>query len=183
MIASLHGIIQAHEARAVVLVVNGVGYRVATVASVLDRAVGDEVELHTYQHFGGETIELYGFPTADELGLFLSLLKVSGVGPRSAIAILSEVHVEALRTAIINADPVPLTSVSGVGRKTAERIILELSGTLSKSSTPRDDDALQALERLGYSAREAGEALRNVTTTGDVRERIRAALRNLNQRP
>lgn len=184
MIAALHGTIRARESRAILLDVGGVTFRVFTGGPLLKANEGEKVECYTYLHTTDETLELYGFATSDELGLFQSLLKVSGVGPRSALAILSETPASDLRQAIINADPLPLTRVSGIGKKTAERIILELSGTLVQQAEPKADDALDALERLGYSRREASEALRLVDgSITDVRDRLRAALRALNKKP
>lgn len=184
MIAALHGTLRARESRAILLDVGGVTFRVFTGGRLLKANEGEEVECFTYLRSTDETLELYGFSTTDELGLFQSLLKVSGVGPRSALAILSETPASELRQAIINADPLPLTRVSGIGKKTAERIILELSGTLVQQAEPKADDALDALERLGYSRREASEALRQVDgSITDVRDRLRAALRALNKKP
>lgn len=184
MIAFLHGTIRSRDARSVVIEVGGVGYRVHVGAAILGRPEGETVEVHTHLHASADTSELYGFSTADELGLFESLIKVSGVGPRSALAILSHTSASKVRQAIIDADPVPLTFASGIGKKTAERIILELSGTLAKHETPAEDDVLTALERLGYSRREATEALRHVgNDVRDVRERIRLALKSLSTHP
>ncbi len=184
MIAALHGTLRARESRAVLLDVGGVTFRVFTGGWLLKANQGEEIECFTYLHSTDETLELYGFSTTDELGLFQSLLKVSGVGPRSALAILSETPASELRQAIINADPLPLTRASGIGKKTAERIILELSGRLVQQAEPKADDALDALERLGYSRKEASSALRQVDdSVTDVRDRLRAALRALNKQP
>lgn len=184
MIASLNGTIRAHDSRAVVIDVGGVGYRVYVGNSILSKPDGAAVEVFTHLHFAGVTIDLYGFDSPEELGLFQSLLKVSGVGPKSALSLLSKTPAEQLRQAIINADPAPLTHASGIGRKTAERIILELSGSLAKAPTAGDDEAIAALERLGYTRREADDALRGVAGgVSDIRERIRAALRGLSKKP
>ncbi|MBI4090267.1 MAG: Holliday junction branch migration protein RuvA [Candidatus Kerfeldbacteria bacterium] len=184
MIASLHGKIQARDSRALVIDVNGVGYRVYVGAALLGRADGETVDLFTHLHLSGDTIELYGFATIDELGLFLSLIKVAGVGPKSALAILSGTPAAQLRQAIIDGDPAPLTRASGIGKKTAERIILELSGTLVQRLAPAEDEVLDALERLGYTRREAADALQHVDRgVEDVRDRLRAALKALNKKP
>ncbi|MBI4426830.1 MAG: Holliday junction branch migration protein RuvA [Candidatus Kerfeldbacteria bacterium] len=184
MIASLHGTIQTRDSRALVIDVNGVGYRVFVGAALLGRADGETVDLFTHLHLFGDTLELYGFATADELGLFLSLIKVAGVGPKSALAVLSGTPATQLRQAIIDGDPGPLTRAAGIGKKTAERIILELSGTLAQRTAPAEDEVLDALERLGYSRREAAEALRQVgRDIIDVRERLRSALKALSKKP
>lgn len=184
MIAALTGKLRAKEARAILLDVGGVTFRVFTGGGLLRRAEGEHVAVFTYLHLTSETLELYGFSSADELGLFQSLLKVSGVGPRSALAILGDASSGELRQAIINADPLPLMRAPGIGKKIAERIILELSGTLVQHADAKPDDALDALERLGYTRREASEALRHVDgSVTDVRDRIRSALKALNTRP
>lgn len=184
MIAFLHGTIRFRESRAVIVDVNGVGYRVFVSRALLKRREGEPVDVFTHHHVTSDAADLYGFATSDELGLFQSLLKVSGVGPKSALAILSDIPAAQVRTAIINSDPAPFTRVTGVGKKTAERIILELSGTLVQHGITAGDDALDALERLGYTRREATEALKSVgNEVADVRERIRSALRALNKKP
>jgi Holliday junction DNA helicase RuvA len=183
MIAFLSGTIRFHETRAIIVDVHGVGYRVYAGNSVLRRTDGEAIELFTHHHISDDAMDLYGFASADELGLFESLLKVSGVGPKSALSILSDNSAEAVRQSILNADASLLLNVSGIGRKTAERIILELSGSLAQSTNVGPDDALDALERLGYTRREAAEALRHVGAEGDVRDRIRAALKSLNKKP
>lgn len=178
MIASLRGQIIARDQRTLVVEVAGVGYRVAVTTALLDQGEGATITLFTSLHVTGETIDLYGFSSPDELRLFQSLLKVSGVGPRSALTLLSGAPADELRTAIVNGEIGTLTRVPGIGKKTAERIILELSGTLAKSGAPASDEAVDALERLGYTRREAAEALRTAPA-GDVRDRIRVALQRL----
>ncbi|MBI4092342.1 MAG: Holliday junction branch migration protein RuvA [Candidatus Kerfeldbacteria bacterium] len=184
MIASLHGTIRLRESRAIVVSVGGIGWRVFVGSRVLKQAEGETVDLYTHLHVGGDGMDLYGFATPDELGLFESLIRVAGVGPKSALAILSETPSAEVRNAIISADTVPLMRASGIGKKTAERIILELSGTLLSNKISASDEAIDALERLGYTRREANEAMSQVDTSiRDVRERIRAALRTLSKRP
>lgn len=187
MIASLHGTIEHRESRAVVVLVGGIGFRVYVGRAVLDRPKGETIRLYTYHHVSSDAMDLYGFATPDELGLFQSMLKVSGVGPKSALSILSELPAAEVRQAIVDSDALLLTRIPGIGKKTAERIILELSGTLAKespASVQGSDDALAALERLGYTRQEATEALRHVgRDVTDVRERLRAALRGLSAKP
>lgn len=182
MIALLRGKIVLRESRAVVIDVSGVGYRVHVGRNILSKPENEEIEVYTHLHVGSDTLVLYGFETPDELGLFLSLLRVSGVGPRSALMILSEIPAHELRQAIINSDTIPLTRVSGIGKKTADRIILELSGTLVEQKTVGGDEALDALERLGYTRREASDALHHVDRSiMDVKDRIRSALQTLSK--
>ncbi len=184
MIAFLQGTIRFRESRAMIVDVNGVGYRVYVGSALTQRHEGERVELFTHHHVTSDASELYGFATSDELGLFQSLLKVSGVGPKSALAILSDIPAAEVRQAIINSDPRPLMNVTGIGKKLAERIILELAGTLAERGTVAGDEAQAALERLGYTRREAVEALKHVgQDVADVRDRIRLALRGLNKKP
>lgn len=184
MIATLHGVIRRKELRALVIDVNGVGYRVQTGGRLLSMPEGDTVDVYTHLHAANDTMELFGFSTFDELGLFESLIKVSGVGPKSALAILSQNPADQVRQAILESDPALIMRTPGVGKKTAERIILELSGTLVQKGAPADDEALDALERLGYSRREAQEALKHVgASVTDVRDRLRDALKSLIKKP
>jgi len=184
MIASLHGIIRSKELRAIVVDVGGVGYRVNAGGRLLETPEGETVDIYTYLHTTDDTMELFGFMTPDELGLFRSLIRVSGVGPKSAQSILSQNPANQVRQAILDGDPALIMRTPGVGKKTAERIILELSGTLAQKSTPAEDDVFDALERLGYSRREAQEAVRHVgADVTDVRDRIRFALRALIKKP
>lgn len=183
MIASLRGTIRSHDAKSIVVDVGGFGLRVFVGGDLLARSIGDQVELATYLNVSSDSLDLYGFPSEDERGLFESLLRVSGVGPKSALALISALSASDLRQAIIDASPDLLVRVPGIGKKTAERIILELSGTLAKTQAPTSDEAIDALERLGYTRREAAEALRGVHGVEDVRERIRTALKVLNTKP
>lgn len=184
MIASLEGTIRSRETRSIVVDVGGVGYRVFVGSKLLERQAGERIFLHTHQHVSSDSVDLFGFLTQDELGLFQSLLKVNGVGPKSALTLLSVIPAETLRQAILSGDPSLLIRVPGIGKKIAERIILELSGSLAQRGSPVGDEVVDALERLGYTRREAEEALRHVHgTAGDIRERIRAALKILGKGP
>lgn len=183
MIASLSGVVRSKDSRALVVEVAGVGFRVYVGMALLGLNEGTTVHLFTHLHSSNDAMELFGFSTADELGLFQSLIKVSGVGPKSALAILSQTPAGQVRQAIIDSDIAPLVRAPGIGKKTAERIILDLNGTLVPQQTAAEDDALDALERLGYSRREAQDALRHVGNTEDVRDRIRLALKSLSKKP
>lgn len=183
MIASLSGVIRHKDSRALVIDVAGVGFRVYVGLALLGLNEGETVSIFTHLHSANDTMELFGFGTADELGLFQSLIRVSGVGPKSALAILSQTPAGQVRQAIVDSDIAPLVRAPGIGKKTAERIILELNGTLVQQPTAAEDDALDALERLGYSRREAQDALRHVAGTDDVRDRIRLALKALSKKP
>lgn len=175
---------------AVIVDVSGVGYKVNVSAYVLGKVAGtDEVSFHIYTHVREDALALYGFLSEDELSIFESLISVSGIGPKAALGILAIADPDTIRTAIVNRDPSLLTQVSGVGKKTAEKVIVELQNKVSAPTgkgtgvqTP-DGDAIEALLSLGYKVSEARDALKAVPEgTKDVGEKVRAALRLLGKK-
>jgi Holliday junction DNA helicase RuvA len=135
-----------------------------------------------------DALDLYGFRDEQSLSLFEKLLGISGIGPRAALAVLSVAPAEALQNAIATSNLAYLTKVSGIGKKTAEKIILELKDKLVSFETSvgqtsdSDTDALLALESLGYSSAQAREALQNVSKeTLGTREKIKEALQNMSK--
>jgi Holliday junction DNA helicase RuvA len=191
MIAYIEGTIQSTGTQHVIVVVNNIGYKVHVLQSLLFTAgVGTTAALHTHQHVREDALELYGFERPEELKMFEALIGISGVGPKTALGILSITTPEQLRTAVASGNIGLLTKVSGVGRKTAERLVLELKDTFAveekargeKASTLYESDleVIDALESLGYSrteARQAIEALpKDVTET---EARLKAALKSL----
>lgn len=197
MIARLTGRIAAVEPDAVVVDVGGVGYRVSVPASALASlgAARGEVTLHTRLQVRDDELVLYGAEDTATLALFDRLITVNGVGPRLALALLSVLDAAALPAAIVAGDLDALVAAPGVGRKIAQRIVLELRPHLEASVPPGaswegapgfggsgdDLDALAALTGLGYSAAEARRALSaaEVPPGADVEARIVAALRLL----
>lgn len=185
MIAFLRGTVRAKDHRSVTLDVRDVGYRVAVSPEVLDRAaIGSTQELHIEMIVREDAHDLYGFPTLQELDFFRLLISVSGVGPKSAMVILSVARVAQVERAVREDDPAILTKVSGVGRKTAERIIIELREKISvvsgddEDGAATDDQAVDALVKLGYSAKEARQVLKTIPpTVRNTGERVRHALR------
>jgi holliday junction DNA helicase RuvA len=138
------------------------------------------VTLYTHEAIRDSEHELYGLPTIEALELFWKLITVSGVGPKSAQRIISTQDIESVKKNISNGDLAFLTSVSGIGKKTAQKIILELKGILvdEETSVSDDEDAIHALQALGYSRRDAEQILS--TVEGETtEERIRAALKVL----
>ncbi len=133
-----------------------------------------------------ESLDLYGFPDLENLEFFEMLLGVPSVGPKSALAILSLTSIETLRKAISTGDTTYLTKVSGIGRKTAEKIIVELRDKIGEDKTGMslagELDALEALKSLGYSQGEAREALKKVRGDTDTNTKIREALKILGGR-
>ncbi len=188
MIANIEGRLSAIEKRAVVVRVGGIGLRIHVPASVTAQCgpVGSTVSLHTHLHVREDEITLYGCATEDDLDLFELLLSVSGIGPRVALGLLSTLSGDAIRGAIIAEQGDVLSSVPGIGPKTAKKIIFDLkdkvrdSGQVALVTTPiteADSEVIAALTTLGYSVIEAQTALQHVPAdVQDVEERLRAAL-------
>lgn len=190
MIGHLEGTIAAVRAGFVILSAGGVGYKVAITKQALSTlSLGSPASLWTHLAVRETALDLYGFPSEEELRFFDLLLSVSGIGPKSALAILDVATVETLRSAIARENAGYLTSVSGIGKKTAEKIVLELRdkvglGADGSSGILKDDeDALAAMHSLGYTPAEARETLRKVPAeiTGS-NNRLREALKLLGTR-
>lgn len=187
MIAQLEGKIAGIREGSVILMVGGVGYKVTVSTYALGKIAGAEsVSLHIHTYVREDQLALYGFLDEEELRMFELLISISGIGPKVALSILSIADVRTIRTAIVNKDPSILTRVSGVGKKTAERVIVELQnkvdaiGVEDQATALAGQDALEALASLGYSVTEAREALKLVPADViDVSARIRQALKNL----
>lgn len=186
MIGHLKGTILYQDLKSVVLDVSGVGYKIYTNTASLESKKNKTVEFWTYLAVRENALDLYGFGKKDELEFFELLISVSGIGPKGAMGILTLATLPNLRHAISTGDTSHLTKVSGIGKKNAEKIVLELkdklqglSPDLSKSMSG-DVDALEALVTLGYGEREAREALKKAD--GDSTEKkVRSALKNLNK--
>ena len=181
MIAHLRGRPVGRSADGLVLDVNGVGYLVAATPSVLRRAgAGSELTVETYLHVREDALQLYGFADADERELFVHLLTVSGVGPKVALAVVSGSPAAELRKAIALGDHARFQAIPGIGKKTAERIVLELKEkvvTDGDASAPTDLTARDALVELGYNVVDAERALAEVDQELPIEEQVRAALR------
>jgi Holliday junction DNA helicase RuvA len=191
MISHLRGGILTVTEKYVLVDVSGVGYRVFCTSDFLAELSGKtEVALHTYLAVREDALDLYGFPNEDDLGFFELLISVSGIGPKSALGILGITSTDALRRAIATGDTSYLTKVSGIGRKTAEKIVLELRDKLvahanadGKHSLRAESDAVLALQSLGYSQAEARDALKHVPSeVTDTNARIKEALKILGQK-
>ncbi len=189
MIASLHGKLQSRTDDSLIVNVGGVGFRVRATINTLANlgAVGSDVMLFTHLHVREDDLSLYGFATEDELRLFETLLTVSGIGPRVAMGVLSSAPADTLRVAIAQGNLDVLTALPGIGKKTAQRLVLELKGKIDVSGlgevgelSPVDEDVMNALINLGYSAAEATRAARAVPSSAKtVEERVRIALQYL----
>ena len=187
MLAKLSGKVTDILGNAIVVDIGGVGYLVHVPLPLkLELVAGTPISLFTHLAVREQSLDLYGFKTATELSFFEMLISVSGVGPKTALGILSLAPVETLAGAIRAGDTSYLTKVSGIGKKSAERIVVELRDKLSAALGESGDtggadiEVLEALQALGYSAAESRQALRGVATEGmDVRERLSIALKNL----
>jgi holliday junction DNA helicase RuvA len=185
MIGHLKGMLLHQDLKSVVLDVSGVGYKIHTNTASLDSQKGKTLEFWTYLAVRENALDLYGFATKEELDFFELLLTVSGIGPKSAMGILSVATLQNLRHAISTGDTSHLTKVSGVGKKNAEKIVLELKDKLdgwtleAGSSMSGDVDALEALKSLGYAEREAREALKKVMDAKDTGDKVKKALKLL----
>jgi Holliday junction DNA helicase RuvA len=190
MIAQIEGKIAGIKGNSVILMVGGIGYQIALSAYTLGKVAGqDQVLFHIHTHVREDILALYGFLSEEELLMFELLISISGIGPKVALSILSIADVKTIRTAVVNKDPSILTRVSGVGKKTAERVIIELQnkvesvGIEDQESALAGQDAIEALTSLGYSVTEAREALKLVSPEiKDVSSRVRQALRNLGKK-
>jgi holliday junction DNA helicase RuvA len=186
MISRLRGTPAGRSPDGLVLDVGGVGYLVAATPSALRRAEGGgEMTLETYLHVREDTLQLYGFADAAERELFVHLLGVSGIGPKVALAVVSSGRPSELGRAIALEDAARFQAIPGIGKKTAERIVLELKGSLAdvgeldgKVSGSGDLVAREALVELGYSLVEAERALSGVDPDLPAEERVREVLRS-----
>jgi holliday junction DNA helicase RuvA len=187
MISRLRGQLVGRTADGLVLDVNGVGYLLsATPGAVRAAEAGVEAVVETYLHVREDTLQLFGFADSSERQLFLHLLTVNGVGPKLALAIVSGSPAADLRRAIVVEDAARFQAIPGVGKKTAERIVLELKEKLgaedpvpisTAAGTSVHVTARDALVELGYSLVEAEQALAGVDPDLPAEERVRLALR------
>ena len=187
MIAYLKGTIQSKDLKSLIINVNNIGYQVYATPNCLEKATqGQEIELYTHLHIREDCQELYGFENKEELEFFTKLISVSGIGPKSALGVFALAKVQEIKQAIANGDIAFLTRLSGIGKKTAERVVVDLRGKIDLTdSTPglkgSDTDAVEALTGLGYSHQQAIQALRQ-TTAQTVEDRLKQALKILGKK-
>jgi len=190
MIASLHGTLESLGSDWAIININGIGLQVYMPTSVLSTlsAIGEEVHLHTHLVLREDNVTLYGFTTTEELELFQILLGVTGLGPKLALAMLSSMSVEQLSMAIVTGSADLLTIIPGIGKKMAERLIVELKDKIGAGliTAPgaqlvqENADVLAALTSLGYSVREASRAVATLPSTSDLNleEKVKLALQH-----
>lgn len=188
MIASISGTLQARRDGSVVVQVGGVGLEVLVPSGVFSTLVeiGQPIALFTYLAVKEDSLRLFGFPTEEERSLFELLLTVQGVGPKLALSVLSTLSVEMLANAIQRDDAGLISRVPGLGKKTAQKVVLELKGKLLPETLPAglaavsrlDTEVIGALTALGYSIVEAQAALQSIPRDApdDIEERVRLAL-------
>ncbi len=183
MIALLKGKVLAREFDRVILDVHGVGYELAVPSRIVASLTeGEEVTMYVAENIREDSYDLYGFMEPGERALYRRLISVNGVGAKMAHAILSLYDAQTLSGLIEGEEIARLSQVSGVGRKTAQRIVLELQGKLTTdapSGAMKDDPAVLALVQLGYRADQASSALHGIEPGLETGERVRQALREL----
>lgn len=188
MIAHLSGVIAEKFGGSVIIDVHGVGYEVAVPTGDFDSVtLGEDVKLYTYHHVREQAEELFGFSSLAAKKLFELLITVQGVGPKAAMAILSLGAAEHVRNAIANGDVAFVTKASGVGKKSAERVIVDLSDKVGIPTHYKDaaiqtelhtnDEALEALMALGYTLADATRALEKVDPKLPTSQRVTEALK------
>lgn len=186
MIALLTGEIIKKDLDSVVILNTGIGYRAFTTqreSSSLN--LNSEAKLWIHENIKEDKHDLFGFSNIEELELFEKILSVNGAGPKASLAVLNIGPIAELKSALISSNAKYIQRASGVGKKLAERLILELSGKLSQTALEpdssnlkfnEDDEAFQALVSLGYSSKDASKALDKVDSTLTTQERLRLAL-------
>ena len=191
MIAHVIGVVAEKFGSSVIVDVRGVGYEVNVALGDYERALlNEEVKFYTYHHIREQSQELFGFSSLAAKKLFELLITVQGVGPKAALAILSLADSEIVRNAIASSDVAFVTKASGVGKKTAERVVVDLSdkvglalrydnSTLTGASQPisHTDEALEALMALGYNLNDATKALEGISTDLSTADRVTQALK------
>jgi holliday junction DNA helicase RuvA len=191
MIAHVSGIVAEKFAGAVIVDVHGIGYEINVALGDYERALlNEEVKFHTYHHIREQSQELFGFSSLAAKKLFELLITVQGVGPKAALSILSLADSEIVRNAVANGDVMFITKASGVGKRIAERVVVDLTdkvglalrndnSTLTGISQPigHSDEALEALMALGYNLNDATRALEGVPTDLSTADRVTQALK------
>lgn len=191
MIAHVKGVVAEKFGSAVIVDVNGVGYEVNVALGDYERALlNEDVKFYTYHHIREQSQDLFGFSSLAAKKLFELLIGVQGVGPKAALAILSLADSEVVRNAIANSDVVYISKASGVGKKTAERVAVDLhdkvglalrydNNVVTGESSPinHTDEALEALMALGYNLNDATKALEGVPTDLSTADRVTQALK------
>ena len=193
MIAHVAGVVAEKFGSSVIVDVHDIGYEVQVPASDFDKSLlGEAVKFFTYHHIREQSQELFGFSSLAAKKLFELLITVQGVGPKAALAILSLGEAEVVRNAIAHGDGAFISKASGVGKKTADRVVVDLSdkvglatryeGSLVQTELNTNDEALEALMALGYSLNDATKALELVDRSASTADRVREALKQASEK-
>lgn len=186
MIAYIKGTVLEKGLTYIILENQGVGYKIFVTPDILEARVGDRISVYTYLKVSEDGQALFGVPDFETLQFFELLITVSGVGPKVALAILSATRAETVRQAIANQDPLIFTRVSGVGTKTAERIILELKGKVGAveagAGIRASGEVFDALLALGYNQREVRDVVGRLDTGLPAGDQLKQALKMLGGR-
>lgn len=189
MISTISGMVRHKDLHSLIVDVGGVGYKVSTTTdTALDAIPGESVFLWTHLAVKENALDLYGFLDRESLDLFELLITVSGIGPKTALSILNVATPEMLKQAVAEEDATYLTKVGGIGRKTVDKIVLELKDKLVTSSTDKhpdrraDGDVMEALLSLGYNERDIRDVLKKIKgAEGTASEKVRQALKLLSE--
>lgn len=189
MISYLKGTVLAKKDRYLIVAVDAVGYRVYTVPVIIEHvALHEEIVLYIYTYVREDALELYGFSTLEELDFFERLISITGIGPRIALGVLSVASLADIKKAIIHGDPSILQKVSSIGKKTAERIIVELKDKISVTeqevglTITENVQLFEALAALGYKEKDIRRVLQRLSPdTKELSERIKEALKILSK--
>lgn len=189
MIGSLKGKVDFKSGITIIVDVHGVGYKVQVSSEVLGKAlVGQEIKIYTYTHVREDVLELFGFSSAEDLKLFEQIIGISGIGPRTALNIFSIGTRDGITEAIIKGDVEFFTQVSRLGKKNAQKLIIELKGKLgsledldlSAEADGKSKEVMSVLKSFGFSVQEAKEAIKNIDKKVEsVEEKVRLALKYL----
>ncbi len=189
MIGSLKGKVDFKSGTTIIVDVHGVGYKAQVSSEVLNKAiVGQEIKIYTYTHVREDVLDLFGFSSAEDLKLFEQIIGISGIGPRTALNIFSIGTRDGISKAIIKGDVEFFTQVPRLGRKNAQKLIIELKGKLgsledldlSAEVDGQSNEIITALKAFGFSAGEAREAIKNIDKkVQTIEEKVRLALKYL----
>jgi len=193
MISTLEGTLEYRGADSVIINVGGIGFQAYVPGSTLSQlgAIGDKLSLYTHLHLREDNISLYGFASEKELALFKNFISISGIGPKAALSLLSALAPEQLAMAITSGNVDIISQVPGIGKKTANRLVIELRSKLEKEwkeaalpLAPENADAVTAFTSLGYSLREATQAVSTLpdSTALSLEEKVKLALQQLAER-
>jgi holliday junction DNA helicase RuvA len=189
MISYIKGKIIYKNDKFVILENNDIGYQITPTELTLNSIKEHKIfEFFIHQHVKEDMLDLYGFVSMDELEFFKHLISISGVGPRSALAVLSIAKIDDIKQAIFKGDPTLLKKVSGIGQKTAERIVVELKNKIKALTSATGDfaegvgdEVIDALEALGYKAHDIRHAISQLPDNiKDIQEKVKATLKIIN---